>query len=790
MAARDMWRLLDPRITNLEERGIFNQRIRQLQDEGVAALTMAETALHDHQYDIFSEASTRSWALASRVYEDVESTQKDVLYGVLFYIALFVPFAFCLERLLFSYSSIYKRIIAFSLILILLIAIIYTVHPAFRLAYSPMVVILAFLIMGLSLLVTLIIFFRFEDEMTRLQTRAQLSQAGELGRWKAFVAAFLLGVSNLRRRRLRTAFTCATLVMLTFTIMSFTSVKSMRRHARILFDTGVPYQGFLLKNANWTDLPPDALDIISNAFSRTGEAVPRVWLEDEDRTRAAIAPVYHEGRSFEAQGLVGLSHREPAVSGLDDILVGGRWLKADERQAVLISERMAETLAIDPARLDGVRLTLWGMPFDVVGVFSGNRFDQRVDLDGEPLTPVTFPREVTTEMTEVEAEALESGDAVREFQSRYQHIPGDRTMIVPSRTLLAAGGKLKAVAIRTSDRDTVQSTAQDLVDRFGLALFSGEPSGTYLYNASDTMNYSGVPNIIIPLIISVFIVLNTMIGSVYERKHEIGIYTSVGLAPSHVSFLFIAEAMAFAVLSVVFGYLVAQVSAKLFAETALWSGITVNYSSLSGVAAMILVIAVVLVSVIYPSKVAGEIAIPDVNRSWKLPDAKGSDIEVNLPFLMTYREHTSIGGFLYEYFEGHQDVSHGRFSTADVSFGFACHTPPRLQEGDRDCLREACDYEQCLEMNCHVWLAPFDFGIMQKVELQFRPSADEPGFLEIFVHITRESGEANAWHRINKGFLNNLRKQLLIWRSFDDPTKEHYEELLLGAKRKSRVQNT
>ena len=38
------------------------------------------------------------------------------------------------------------------------------------------------------------------------------------------------------------------------------------------------------------------------------------------------------------------------------------------------------------------------------------------------------------------------------------------------------------------------------------------------------------------------------------------------------AFLFIAEAMAFAVLSVVLGYLVAQAAAKLFAGTALWSG--------------------------------------------------------------------------------------------------------------------------------------------------------------------------------------------------------------------------
>ena len=41
------------------------------------------------------------------------------------------------------------------------------------------------------------------------------------------------------------------------------------------------------------------------------------------------------------------------------------------------------------------------------------------------------------------------------------------------------------------------------------------------------------------------------------------------------------------------------------------NGITVNYSSLSGVAAMLLVIVVVLVSVIYPARVAAEIAIPD-----------------------------------------------------------------------------------------------------------------------------------------------------------------------------------
>ena len=48
----------------------------------------------------------------------------------------------------------------------------------------------------------------------------------------------------------------------------------------------------------------------------------------------------------------------------------------------------------------------------------------------------------------------------------------------------------------------------------------------------------------------------------------------------------------------------------------------------------------------------------------------------------------------------------------------------------------------------------------------------------------RESGEANAWRRINKTFLHDIRRQLLVWRSFDDPAKEKYEQLLMNAEKK------
>jgi hypothetical protein len=170
-----------------------------------------------------------------------------------------------------------------------------------------------------------------------------------------------------------------------------------------------------------------------------------------------------------------------------------------------------------------------------------------------------------------------------------------------------------------------------------------------------------------------------------------------------------------------------------------------------------------------------------VNRSWTLPPAVGNSLEVTLPFLMKYREHRSIGGFMIDYFKAHQDVSHGKFSTGDIRFEFVCDTAPVRGRDSAECLEDDCGRQACLKVNCSVWLAPFDFGIKQRVDLAFSPAADERGFLEIRVQLTRLSGEANAWHRINKVFLHHLRRQLLIWRSFDDGVKDHYEQLLAEA---------
>ncbi len=771
-SAQDAWTLIVPRIDNLETHGIYDARINSLKTRGMKALATSTENFDTFTYSVAREAAAEALALAARVYVQIEKTQKDVLFGVLFYIALFVPFAFVMERFLFNFATIYKRIIGFSAILVLLITVIYNVHPAFNLAYSPMVVILAFFIIGLSFMVTLIIFFRFEDEMILLQRRATHKRPEEISRWKAFVAAFFLGVSNLRRRRIRTILTCTTLIILTFTIMSFTTIKSSRQEVRLPFQTEAPYQGLLLKRLNRQSLPPQATDILVSSMSSVSRPAPRIWLEGKDPARPVSVPLRRGNSEIYIKGLIGLSPNEAYVTGLDNILTSGRWFTDEDQTAIILEEQMAARLGILPGGNQSI--TLWGAPFTVIGTFKAETFEKAIDLDGEPLTPVIFPEEAGKEMSEEEMEALESGDDLRSFQSRYQHISAGQTAIIPAKILLAAGGQLKNIAVKPGDASTISTLASSLTDRFSLAIFTGEEDGVWLYNISDTMNYSGVPNIIIPLLISVLIVLNTMISSVYERKGEIAVYTSVGLAPSHVGFLFVAEAMALAVISVVMGYLVAQVSAAFLSTTPLWAGITVNYSSMAGVAAMVLVMVVVLISVLYPARVAARIAIPDVNRTFTLPEPVNDTIEVTLPFLMKYREHESIGGFIHNYLVSHRDVSHGIFSTGPVEIVFSCSTVDEIHkmvaESDRP------NDLRCLHLRTNVWLAPFDFGIMQMVDLQFCPALLGQDFLEIKITLHRQSGESGVWQRINTSFLHELRKQLLIWRSYDHEAHEQLKD--------------
>ena len=66
-------------------------------------------------------------------------------------------------------------------------------------------------------------------------------------------------------------------------------------------------------------------------------------------------------------------------------------------------------------------------------------------------------------------------------------------------------------------------------------------------------------------------------------------------------------------------------------------------------------------------------------------------------------------------------------------------------------------------------------GVSQWVEMCAIQTEDE-GIARIQLNIHRETGEVSAWRRLNKGFLTDIRKQFLVWRTIPENVKLRYAQ--------------
>lgn len=750
--ARDLFFLAGDRLSSISRHGISNATLESLYNSSARELDEAGKSLDLHNYSQFWSNIIPAWAKLDVVYREVDREQRDVLAGVIFFIALFVPFAYCMERYLFGFRGVYRQIGAFLGILVATVLVIRALHPAFQLTYSPMVVILAFFIMCLSLVVCWIIFTRFEREMALSRGQHQ-SGAEHVSRRQAFGAGFSIGVSNLNRRKLRTALTCMTLVILTFTIMSFTSVKSSFRTVRTVISNENSYRGLMVRSQFRLPLAPPVLEDLKVRFNGPGYRVwPRAWINPPGQMRRNVASIYVGEHAMNVEGVLGAG--EAAPDSLKKIVLEGNWFDGREEKSVLISSQMADHLRIGV----GEMLGLMGSDFRVSGIFDSRLLESFMDLDRTPITPA-YPETGQGEvMSEAEMEAIQSGDQLLPQNEKYRHADAARTVLIPFATCLRMGGEIQSVSVLT-DSDPFDAAGK-ISSWLSYPVFIGD-SGSWYQSTSSALRYQGASSLVIPILIVILITLNTMISHVYERKREIATYTSVGLAPAHVGFLFMVEALSLAVISTVIGYIVAQFSAHFLAGAALFAKLTFNYSSLASIACMFLVFSVVFLAALYPARVATDIAMPDVNRIWKLPPPEGDRIRMNLPFLLKAEEEYGVMNFLAAFFMSHRDSGHGSFTMEDTS----------LTTGAPLTGYHAVDFPACLLFEANAWLAPFDFGIKQHVQIHCCPSTNNPGYLELAIFLTRISGEHSAWERANKYFVKDLRKRMLLWRMLDPESK-------------------
>ncbi|MDP6038506.1 MAG: FtsX-like permease family protein [Candidatus Latescibacteria bacterium] len=760
-AAKDMWTLNEARMRELEQFSVENQRLKNLHTQAKYHLDEAEQAMQDKRWADFVKHTRAGMGIESRAYPDVKSTQNDVIRGVIFFMLLVIPCAYFVERLLFTFSDVRYQILGFGGVFVVIWIFLSQVHPAFELS-NPFVILLAFVILALAIFVISIVSSRFNENIRRLRSAEVLLHETDVGRISASLAAFQLGIANMKKRRMRTVLTFITLVLLTFTVLSFTSIQSALEYHRLPLNTEGAYPGMLIRSKFWGALEESAYDYARINFEHVGTVAPRSWYMTRDKK---AIPVEADTSRTKALGVLGVTPQEQHVTHIDTLLSTGRWFKPNE-QACILSQKIAERLNIAPHEVGTAYIRLFGKHLRVIGLMDPEKLNTFYDLDEEPLTPADFQAtgsEVVEEMTQTEQREQQGLEMPEVEIAPFDHLHPDAVIMVPYDFLRGIGSPLQSVAVRFNEDIDVEAHVKDYLSRLSVVLFAGIPDATgrinvSVYSSLGNTSMRGLANLFIPILVAALIVLNTMMGSVYERFREIGIYSAVGLAPLHIAFLFIAEACVYAVLGTVSGYLLGQAVAKLLLWYNLLEGFTLNYSAMSTVISSALVMLVVLLSSLYPARQASYMAVPDVTRRWKLPPPDGDRWEFEFPFTVGGRDVFGLSVFLVDYFQAHESEDMGNFITEGATFNAI-----------------TTDTGQGYTLDTTVWLAPFDLGVSQTVHFEARPMGEFDIF-SLILNIDRLSGDALSWQRVNQGFMNALRKQILIWRTVDPADKIRYRE--------------
>jgi hypothetical protein len=760
--AKNMWWLNEVRYERMRRYAIENPRVQERHQRTKKLIAKAEDAREELNWAAYVRYAREALGTENHAYKDVVATQNDVVVGIVFFVALLVPAAFFAERLLFASSDIRHQLGLTGLITFAIWILLSQVHPAFQLAH-PVIVLLALIIIVMAFFVISLLFGRFNAFMDQQRYQRTGTESADISRSGTSYVAFMLGISNMRRRALRTALTLLTITLLTFTVLSFTSFEPQISFVGFDKEWQPAYHGALFHDVQWWWWDYSVYDYIESPFGEFATVVPRTWLSLGFEEGGYI-PIQYEGRQVDILSLMGLSPQEPGATGVDRALVAGSWFSEDREESVLLPVALAAQLGIVPEDVGSVSVSIFGQDWRVRGLYDAARYAEIKDLNDEPLTPAkqNFAQNFMPGMEQLTT-SLYNSDV--DFDVSFEHLDPGRIAILPYSALESMDAKLYSVAVRFDDGVDGEGLVQGFLSRAGFRIFVGLPDEagqlrSLAYTSLGVTSMEGLGALFIPMLIAALIVLNTMMGAVYERFREIGVYSSVGLAPVHIAFLFIAEASVYGVLGVTVGYLVGQVTAKLLIVFDMLGGVSLNYSSLSAIASSLLVMAVVLLSALYPARVASRLAVPDVVRRWQLPDPDDDVWRFSFPFTVNRQAIESLCGYLHAYFSDYSHESVGKLYT----------------EKTRIVVDEREDGERIYSVQLLVWLAPFDMGVSQYLQFTVEPT-EIKNIFGIELYIERVSGPVAFWQRLNLGFMLMMRQQFLLWQTLKASVQEDHAKV-------------
>jgi hypothetical protein len=755
MSALDFYNLDQQRIESYRDAGITSEAIDKIHQGTKKLLNEAETALNEDDGARLFRAAAAALSNEVRAYQAVRDTANDVVRAAVFLLLVLVPFSFAMERLLSASPNVYRQILGMMIIFAVMTAVLWSFHPAFRISNQPLMIIMAFGILAMSLLVISMIYSRFSTELKEIRSGRAESSGARTSRSGVLSTAIWLGIANMRKRKLRTALTGTTICLITFALLCFTSASTYVGLKEYRLSNEVPFKGILIRQPGKRPMPEQTLAYVRSIVGAGKTIIPRYWWCDqwtaEDAKLKWQIHVRSEttGRQIALSGAVCLSPEEANVSRIDRVLPD--WARFAEKGGCYLAAITAEQLGVKP----GDSVIIAGRSLELIGVFDSSRGNTELkDLDRTQFMPFNYAAlavdDTQRNLMNVEDEnSLQNvvADMSSGMDRDLPYLSSDQVVILPADMLKGLRTwTLRSILIEATSDDEIRELTQELAKQFAFPIFYGTSDGVHIVTSTPLLP-KAPKSLFIPLVIAGLIIFNTMLNSVAERKKEIYVYTSLGLAPVHVGVLFLAEAATYGLMGSTFGYVVGQGVATLFSSLGWLGDITLNYSGTQAIVTMALVLAVVILSSLVPAFTAGKLATPSEDMKWRVPFPENGLIKDRLPFTATVHTASGVMAFLREYLQAHG------------AGGIGCFTTDNLKT-----FRTLINGFDVMGVEATVWLEPYDLGVRQDVRLSVCRTSDDDVY-EFVVELKRGSGQESSWWRLNKVFLGDLRKQLLGWRS-------------------------
>ncbi len=601
---------LENQLVQMNGYGFYLAKQESEHSTGVNYVEDAQTYYSGHDYSDSFDSLKKGYILITHTENELINMYRDARLSVYLLIVFLTVSSMVTGYLLFD--DLRAQILSDLVILSGSLLFFYYAYPGSRTIPLQNFVLSAAVFFTALIMVGTVFprFFSMGSRDERVHTRNLISPIFNIAR------------RSLRRRKVRFMLT---FISITLLVMSFVTLTSFSEGYGLITGKSSSHSGWsgvYIREGDWTRDQPTFI-LLNNADLNWLISQPETdFLSPKVENLPLRTPILNtKGQSI--YGIIGVSDSEQSFVNIMETLVSG---SLPDKSGVLVSRVLSEDTGLALGNTLSIGLT----NYTIEGIFDDTALRQLKDLDG---TPYISDRWINVSpQGETPNWVLETAEPNEILIMNSESAEGFPTL------------GIQRIAIELNPSFNASDFAERLALERGYLAWSNTAEAYSSYRLGNYFQGKGA-TLVIPWIIVVLNVVITMLNSLYERRNEIEILSSVGLNPAQVSSIFVAEASITGFIAGGLGYLVGLGFYKGLAVLNIGLMVNQKVSAVWSVASICLAISAVVAGALIALR-NSIVITPSLMRRWRIDLTQGGFQEpykIDVPIKL---EHAEVDHFL------------------------------------------------------------------------------------------------------------------------------------------------